>query len=325
MKKIAVLGASSQIAKDFILSAKAKNEYQLILFGRNLTYLKDWLSETGLTSIEVAPYENYGQTDHDVVINFVGVGNPAKAKSMGASILEVTQQYDQLVLKNLHKYPNRKYLFLSSGAVYGGAFDSPATNQSNATIPINLITDQDYYSVAKIYAEVCHRAAAPLAIVDIRVFNYFSQTQDIDARFFITDVVRSIRDGKVLHTLPQDMNRDFIHPQDFYNLVDCIIKSPKMNTAVDCYSVRPTSKYEILKEMSEKLGLLYSVTRDQTVSVNATGTKLNYYSNYHKAAEFGYKPQHSSLDTILNESAAILGVQLDYAAKSTGQADETSS
>ncbi|WP_321356836.1 NAD(P)-dependent oxidoreductase [Pseudomonas extremaustralis] len=322
MKRIAILGASSQIAKDFILSASAVKEYELILYARDIPGLRAWLSEKALTALNVFAYKNYGKQDHEVVMNFIGVGDPSKAAAMGASILEVTLEYDQMVLRELKKNPTRKYLFLSSGAAYGSVFEVPAHYDSSAAIPINSITTQDYYSVAKIHAEVCHRAASSMPIVDIRIFNYFSKTQDINARFFVTDVIRAIRDNDVLRTLPQDMTRDYLHPQDFYNLVHCIIQSPNKNVAIDCYTLSPVSKYDLLNKMSEKFGLRYAFIDTPLVSVNATGAKPHYYSNYYAAAEFGYKPLYSSLETVLNESAAILEVQLNQAAKPTGQVDE---
>ncbi|NWC87995.1 NAD-dependent epimerase/dehydratase family protein [Pseudomonas reactans] len=323
MKKIAILGASSQIAKDFILSTCAAKEYGLILYVRDIPRMRTWLSENALAALDVFAYESYGQQDHEVVMNFIGVGDPSKAAAMGASILDITLEYDQMVLRELSTHPTRKYLFLSSGAAYGSAFDAPAGQDSSATIPINGISAQDYYSVAKLHAEVRHRAAGSMPIVDIRVFNYFSKTQDINARFFVTDIVRAIRDDEVLCTLPGNMTRDYLHPHDFYSLVHCIIQSPSKNTAIDCYTRSPVSKYDLLNEISEKLGLRYTFIDAPSVSVSATGTKTHYYSTYYAAAEFGYKPMYSSLDTVLNESAAILGVRLDQAAKPTGQADET--
>ena len=323
MKTIAILGASSQIAKDFILSASAAKEYELILYVRDIPGMRAWLSEKALAALNVFTYESYGQQGHEVVMNFIGVGDPSRAAAMGASILDITLEYDQMVLQELSKHPTRKYLFLSSGAAYGSAFDVPACHDSSAAVPLNAISAQDYYSVAKLHAEVRHRAAGSMPIVDIRVFNYFSKTQDISARFFVTDIVRAIRDDEVLRTLPGNMTRDYLHPQDFYNLVHCIIQSPNKNTAIDCYTRSPISKYDLLNEMSEKLGLRYAFIDAPSVSVNATGAKPHYYSTYYAAADFGYKPLYSSLDTVLNESAAILGVRLDQAAKPTGQADET--
>jgi hypothetical protein len=42
------------------------------------------------------------------------------------------------------------------------------------------------------HAEAKHRALFNFSIVDVRVFNYFSHTQDMNARFLITDIVRAI-------------------------------------------------------------------------------------------------------------------------------------
>jgi hypothetical protein len=41
-----------------------------------------------------------------------------------------------------------------------------------------------------LHAEAKHRALFNFSIVDVRVFNYFSHTQDMNARFLITDNLR---------------------------------------------------------------------------------------------------------------------------------------
>ena len=144
-----------------------------------------------------------------------------------------------------------------------------------------------------------------LSIIDIRVFNYFSRTQDISARFLITDILRAIRDKTVLKTSPDYIVRDFLHPSDFYRLVSALLSAPAANAAVDCYSRAPIDKPNLLAAMQEKFGLRYEIT-EATASVNATGSKPHYYSLNTRAADFGYQPRLTSLEGILQESEKIL-------------------
>jgi nucleoside-diphosphate-sugar epimerase len=304
---IAIVGASSQIAKDLIRSFAAAGRTALLLYVRNLDTTKAWVAEQNLEGVcTVHSYEAYGELPHDVVINFVGIGDPGRAAEMGASIFEITAYFDDMVLTDLARNPERRYLFLSSGAAYGNAFAEPVTASTQAVIAINNIQPQDYYAIAKLHAEVRHRARPDLAIIDLRVFNMFSRTQAIESRFFITDIVRAIRNERTLQISADYMVRDFMHPDDFHRLVDCLLAARPANCAVDCYSREPIDKPMLLQAMADHFGLCYEVVDDKNARVNATGTKPNYYSLNRKAAEFGYQPSRSSLECILEETSAIL-------------------
>jgi nucleoside-diphosphate-sugar epimerase len=307
MSSIAIVGASSQIAKDLIRSFAVVGRSALLLYVRNLDTTKAWVVEQNLEAVcTVHGYDAYGELSHDVVINFVGVGDPRRAAEMGASIFEITSSFDDMVLTDLARNPDRRYLFISSGAAYGNAFAEPVTASTQAAVPINNIQPQDYYAIAKLYAEVRHRARPNLAIIDLRVFNMFSSTQSIESRFFITDIVRAIRDQRTLQTTAEYVVRDFMHPDDFHRLVECLLVPPPANCAVDCYSREPIDKPALLQAMADRFGLCYEVVGDTSARVNATGTKPHYYSLNRKAAEFGYQPAWSSLDCILAETSAIL-------------------
>ena len=306
--RIAILGATSQIAKDLIVSFSVGDVRQLHLFARRPDEVSKWLAGVGLTGRYPAnDFSEFAKQDFDAVINFVGVGNPVQAVAMGNSIFDVTLRFDEMVLEYLQTHPACRYLFLSSGAAYGSSFNEPANRNTLAVVAINDLAPHEWYGVAKLHAECRHRAHPELPIIDIRVFNYFSRTLDVGARFFITDIVRAIQTGTVLQTSPDHMVRDYLHPGDFYQLVDCVLQAPPQNAAVDCYSRDPVEKPALLVSMSSHFGLRYEVVPGLAAPVNATGAKPYYYSRNHKAASFGYQPVYSSLDTVLTETAAILG------------------
>ena len=300
--RIAILGATSQIAQDLILSFSKNQHYDFSLFCRNVVVLEKWINSENLSErYQIQEYSEFGNhKKYDVIINFVGIGDPAKAQKMGSDIFKVTEQYDDMALEYLKQHRKTKYIFLSSGAVYGGDYKDPVKKDTLATININNLATTDWYAIAKLYAEARHRSLPDLSIVDIRVFNYFSHTQNINARFLITDIVRALKNGEVFKTSPDNVIRDFITPPDFYNLIQAIIDYKPLNTALDCYTKSPVEKFNLLSEIESKFGLNYEVDENLNV-VNATGAKFNYYSENKIAKDIGYNPGSTSLESIIRE------------------------
>lgn len=304
--RIAILGATSQIARDLVVSFSSAEDKHLHLFARRPDDVTKWLAFAGLSGrYPVDEFIEFSKQEFDVVINFVGVGNPAQAVAMGNSIFDITLRFDELVLKYLQTRPACRYLFLSSGAAYGSSFNQPANRDTPAVLAINDLRPHEWYGVAKLHAECRHRAQPKLPIIDIRIFNYFSHTLDISARFLITDILRAIRDKAVLKTSPDYIMRDFLHPSDFYKLVNALLSAPPANAVLDCYSRAPVDKPSLLAAMQEKFGLCYEVT-EASASVNATGTKPRYYSENTRAADFGYLPGLTSLEGVMQESEKAL-------------------
>lgn len=306
--RIAILGATSRIAKDLIRLFSLENSYELVLFARSPQEVSDWMSASGIKNYHpVCNFTSFKNDQHlDALINFVGVGDPAAAQSMGSTILDVTHEFDVLALNYVRKNPGTRYLFLSSGAVYGGGFATPADDQTHASFPINQLGAQDWYGIAKVYAETRHRALSELPIVDLRVFNYFSQSSDIEARFLITDILRSIRDGQVLQTSHENIVRDYIGPKEFMQLILKVLIAPPQNVAIDCFTQAPIDKISMLERMQKDFGLRYALV-EQPTGLLATGGKLNYYSKSRKATDlFGYSPAATSLDVVLEQSRCIL-------------------
>ncbi len=307
MSRVAIIGATSQIAKDWIRSNALSTAFELLLFVRDIAAMEAWLQEAGLVGrYQVFAYGQYDSQAHDAVVNFVGVGDPSRAAQMGGDIFDITLEFDSLILSELKKHPARRYLFISSGAVYGDSFDQPVRTETLATYAVNNLGPQNYYAVAKLHAEARHRALADLAIIDVRVFNYFSRHQSLASRFFIVDIINSIKSGAVLQTSPDPMSRDFLHPSDFYQLIGCLLTAAPQNMVVDCYSAGPVEKQALLQTMHEHFGLRYEIVPGLAAPVNATGLKPHYYSTNKKAGEFGYRPAYSALDTLREEISALL-------------------
>jgi len=300
--RIAILGATSQIAQDLLLSFSRHKSYEFSLYGRNVELLEEWINIVNLDKkYQIQEYSNFNNNQkYDLIINFVGIGDPAKVQEMGNNIFKITEQYDEMVLEYLKCNKETKYIFLSSGAVYGGDYEKPVNENTVAMIDINNLGPTNWYTIAKLYAEAKHRSLSDLPIVDVRVFNYFSHTQDMSASFLITDIIHAIKNKEVFKTSSENIARDFITPPDFYNLIRTIIDFKPINIALDCYTKSPVLKFDLLSEFGSKFGLKYEVGKDIDI-VNATGAKLNYYSVNKVAKSIGYSPKNTSLEGIIQE------------------------
>ena len=120
----------------------------------------------------------------------------------------------------------------------------------------------------------------------------------------MTDIVRAIRSQTLLQTSRDYIVRDYVHPSDFYQLVDALLAAPPANTAVDCYSKEPIDKPRILAAMQQKFGLHYAIG-DHAGGPNPTGRKPHYYSLNRRAADFGYLPTLTSLQGLTMEMALL--------------------
>jgi len=300
--RISILGASSQIAQDLILSFSKNQDHDFLLFSRNVELLEKWINSESLSEkYQAQEYSEFGNHQkYDVIINFVGIGDPVKAQKMGGDIFQITEQYDNMALDYIKHHKNTKYIFMSSGAVFGGDYQEPVNENTLAEIDINSLDSTDWYAIAKLYTEAKHRSLTNLSIVDVRVFNYFSHTQDMDARFLITDIVRAIKNKEVFKTSADNIVRDFITPPDFYCLIQAIIDYDSTNMALDCYTKSPVLKFNLLNRLKDVFGLEYEVEEDINI-VNSTGIKLNYYSLNDKANGIGYSSKYSSMIGINKE------------------------
>lgn len=306
---LAILGATSQIAKDLVLQLGSKTQLHLGLFSRRSADVARWLHEHPVSaSTFVGQFEDLGGTSpaYDAIINFVGSGDPARTQLMGAEIMSVTYDFDSIALQYLKSNPSCRYIFMSSGAAFGGGFEVPASDQTCSSFLLNKLRPQDWYGVSKMYAEMRHRAEQDYAIVDLRIFNYFSSTSNIEARFLITDALRAIRDKSILKTAPANIWRDYAGPREIAQIVERIIQAEPQNVAIDCFSKSPVDKLSMLASLKSEFGLQYEFT-GESVGINTTGVKWHYYSENKLASQlFGYEPLSNSLEIVLSQSRELL-------------------
>jgi nucleoside-diphosphate-sugar epimerase len=304
--RVAILGATSHIAKGLIYNFADKEKYSLSLFARNTDGVEKFLSVIEKPeSARILQIQTFPDAEYDVVINCVGVGTPKNANTAGRDIIFITEQYDNLIIKYLEEHKDSLYINFSSGAAYGANFVKPVVAGYKNSIDINSIKPSDYYGIAKLHSETKHRAFSELNIVDLRVFSYFSRFVDLSAGYLVTDMINSIINKTAFITNNNNIIRDYVIPSDLFNLVECCIQKTSINTALDVYSKSPISKLEMIKSFEKQFGLTCKITEHFNY-VNATGDKTNYYSKNIKAEEIGYTPSLTSEDGLISEISVIL-------------------
>lgn len=349
--KIAILGATSHIAKGLINNFFNYQDYslQLYLYSRSTEKAQSFLDglkkEVSHFSL-INNYNNFYNYDYDIIINCVGVGTMKQSPHVYSDWFMVTETYDNLVLDYLQKgHQYALYISLSSGAIYGDDFSSPAHTDSIRTIKVNQLTYKDYYSIARLNAEAKHRSFDKLNIIDLRIFSYFSRFIDLSDSYFITDLLNCIIKNEVFITSQANIARDYLSSKDLFQMIGILIKrwkrrslqeknstSVNLNMAIDLSSASPIDKIGLLEFFSQTYNLKYKYSNlspkeisnselpiDRQLemktlnlkdlrpsNLNPTGEKINYYTLNKGAGELGFRPLLSGLDNIKHEVKYIL-------------------
>jgi nucleoside-diphosphate-sugar epimerase len=305
-ERVAILGATSHIAKGLMFHLGQDGNYDLCPFARDPRRADEFLDAVGSGSrFKAKPFEEFGKESYGTVINCVGIADPGKLSNAGSSIFEITETFDTLALDHLKRRPDTLYIHFSSGAVYGTDFSSPVDDRSRATFAVNPIDPAAWYGIAKLHSEARHRAMKDHRIVDLRVFGYFSRFIDLDAKYLMSGIVSCILRKEEFLTDPEDVVRDFIDPEDLAALVKLCIAKRDLNDAFDVRSLQPAGKTEILEKFSSLYGLRYAVGESHG-AVSATGRKTNYYSTSGRARTIGFVARHDSLETLCREARPII-------------------
>ena len=302
--KVAIFGSTSNIAADVINHFLSIN-IEMDLYSRNENPTNQLILKTDRKGVNYLHYSAFNSTiNYDVIINFIGMGCPNKIKKAADQLVFTANYYDTMILDYLTANSKCKYIFISSGVVYGEDFLEPIP-ENGKTISDHLANPKlSSYAISKISCEKRHRDLQKNAIVDLRIFSYFNSKYDPSSQFFMSQICNAIRDKEDLIVSADKMVRDYIHPMDFCSLIDVIIASPPANTVVDCHSNGPIEKIALLEAMKKEFGLKYLV-RQQTQNQSIYTNKTNYYSLLSNAKKIGYKPVYSSLDGLIYECKKI--------------------
>jgi len=314
--RVAILGGTGHVAKCLTAGMWANPAVEMTLVARNLASLDAFVATLPQASTRQAwppsrtiTFDDFAAGGYDAIINCVGFGDPAAlAAASRESIFALTERFDRLVFDYLGRSPETRYVSFSSGAAYGGGFEKPASESTCSVYPANRLTSRDFYGLAKLAAEARHREMSESAIVDLRLFGLYSRYIDPRARYFMNDVHRALVTGEKLTVGPGEMWRDYVDPTDLAALVLAVLDSSPRNDVFDVYSAAPTSKSEVLEDFAERYGLAYDVGEGGQ-GISPTGAKPYYYSVSRRAAEIGYAPRRTSLETLRSETDARLAQQ----------------
>lgn len=306
MLDIAIFGATSTVAKEYIQQALLKSHHKFFLFSRNPKWVSTWFNtfQYDRDRLIANSYSDFSVSrKFDVIINFVGRGDPTLLRQENTNFLIVNDFYDNKILHYLTHHESSKYLYISSGASYLSTFDRPIDEGDQLNIDLNRLRSFDLYSVSKQLSEVKHRKLTNLKIVDLRIFCYLQSADIASEGSLLGCMFSSIKKGEEFKTNSIDIYRDYINSELFYDAVECILAADSMNCGLDLYSKSPTSKLEILKMLSSEFGLNYSVDEKvDLINFSLTGLKKNYYSVNKSMENYGYSPHLSSICMIRNEA-----------------------
>ena len=303
---VAVLGATSHIARALIGRWAAEGEVDLTLFARRP--LSAELRAAAPGAREVVGFDGpEAEESFDLIVNCVGAGSPGSPGFDRANWFTVLEEFDRRALAMLRRNPAGLLLSFSSGAIYGRHADFPAAADTVNRVAVNHVPVEEYYGIVRLFLETRHRALGHLNIVDLRIFAYFSRYADPGAGYLATDILRALREGRELAVSPDEAVRDYIDPGDLFRLVEaCRLHAAGLNRAIDVRSAAPVGKFELLTRCRERFGLRFSVRGGGAASPN--GSCSRYSSEWRQPdVESWWSPRFSAREAVENELAAALG------------------
>jgi nucleoside-diphosphate-sugar epimerase len=303
MTTIAILGATGQIAKG--LAAELVGEYSLALYARRPNAVEEFLVASGLArrNVSVHGLDEPFAADTAAIVNAIGTGDPRAIRALGRAIETVTETFDLRALAHLERHRDTRYVFLSTGAVYGPDYDEPGRpewllNQSQAALGAG-----DFYPYAKLRAEARHRVRPDLSIADIRIFGYFSRYIDMEGGFLMSEIARALLRRETFRTDATDFARDYMGPRDFAQLVRCLLRCDCGYRLVEAYSAAATTKSAILKRLSREFAFSWEI--EGGAARSSPPGLLSGLPLRDSAASIGYTPVETSEETIVREIEAM--------------------
>jgi len=297
--RVAILGAGSYVSRAILPGLLRSTDWEAILHTRAPEPLTRWAVGRGLPRerISVLSSNEFGSRAFDVVVNFVGAGDPRLVNEMGKDILAVTTEWDLRALEVLRQRPSTRYIFASSGVATGEDFALPREPGA----PLKAPAPGDHYARAKAEAEARHREHGDLSIVDLRLYGFYSAEMGARLGYLVCALLQSLLAGSVLTTDEHDIARDYLHPDDLVSAIAAVVRSMPLNGAFDLASVAPVRKFELLGRFHEKFDLQWQVK-----SSTAKPNKLNYYSRDRALSGYGFVPKLSALEAVIDQATAFL-------------------
>lgn len=302
--RLAILGATGHVGRNIAERWSAIPDCNLYLFSRKPAASLRLVAAGIGRDVPMFPYESFESNDYDAIVNCIGIADPNLVRDAGLQLFRVTEEYDNRILRYLERRQQCRYVNFSSGAVYGTEFELPASDSRPACYTTNPISPDSYYGLVKLYSEAKHRAANTFSIVDLRLFGFFSKHVDLTSGFLLSEAARCILQSIPLQTSTADIVRDYVHPDDLFHLVRVCVESAPFNGALDVYSLQPVTKFDLLEMLQTEFNLTHQIHDD--IHRDATGLKMNYFSQSRNAKMLGYDPKYTAIEAVQHEMRKLL-------------------
>lgn len=292
---IALIGASGYVGRSLARRIAAAGPGPLALFSRDPSRLAadEWPAHVSLYSVG-----GFDAGDFSLVINAIGAGDPKNVAGLAAGIFEITRAWDERVLANMR--PDTGYVFLSSGAVYGTGLGQAVDADSVLSLPVNRLESIPPYTLAKLCAEAGHRCFPARPILDLRIFGYADACISQSGSFFLSELAQAVAARKPFVTSPAEMIRDYAGADELYNLIRAWDRGGRPNRALDLYTQAPVGKLALLEAVARRYGLEIVYQGDVP-----SGDRPVYGSQFHAAAQLGYRPARTSLQVVVDVLDAV--------------------
>ena len=137
---IAVFGATSTIAKEYVQTALGKSKHNFFLFSRSVASISKWIETLDADQVRLtgSSYEDFSVSrEFDVIINFIGRGDPQRLKQEDSNFLLINDFFDNKILKYLTHHQRSKYIYISSGASHLSNFDNAINTGDQSNMDLN--------------------------------------------------------------------------------------------------------------------------------------------------------------------------------------------
>ena len=145
-----------------------------------------------------------------------------------------------------------------------------------------------------------------LKIYDLRVFGFFSRYISYDAGFFLSQILKSIKNNKILKIDPNNKLLDYIGGYDLYIFLKKIINKNYSSGTFNLLSRRSVNKFEILRFFKKKYNLKFSIKKIKYPCENNLKRSL-INKNKKVIRSIFFRPKYSSIELIKSEVKYMFG------------------
>lgn len=297
--KIALLGATGYIGRSLLFEAQIRG-LTVVPYTRDTKKAEDVFKKYSI-HLDNTPhtYNDLNKEKYDVIINAAGIGSQSQLAKKSQDVTSVIESLDSILLKYLEANPNTGVFTMSSGVVH--SLEKQKTDSND------VLSIKDTYALAKEASEARHRTYKEYAIIDLRIFTFFSRFVDADDTFLLSQIVANLENNEEFVTNPDDIIRDIITTEDLLDTILFLTNNAPANAAYDIVSNGAVKKFELLDYFKNTWNLKYTIAEADQKS--PTGQKDSYCSSSNTLRDMGYNPKFTSLEGVHNEIAKRLRIK----------------